>query len=72
MANFPVTMDTARAALSYLDSSDRVLWVKMGQALKSEFGDDGFDLFDNWSGQASNYDAKAVKATWRGFKAAAG
>lgn len=70
MANFPVTMDTARVALSYLDSSDRVLWVKMGQALKSEFGDDGFDLFDNWSGQASNYDAKAVKATWRGFKAA--
>ena len=43
---FPVTQDTARVALQYIDAHDRTLWVKIGQALKSEFADDGFYLFD--------------------------
>lgn len=70
MAKYPVTMDTARAALAHIESTDRALWVKMGQALKSEFGEDGLELFDQWSETAANYDENAVKATWRGFKAA--
>ena len=65
---FPVTQDTARVALQYIDAHDRTLWVKIGQALKSEFGDEGLHLFDEWSATATNYDSKAVKSTWKGFK----
>ena len=65
---FPVTQDTARVALQYIDAHDRPLWVKIGQALKSEFGDDGLHLFDEWSATATNYDSKSVKSTWKGFK----
>lgn len=68
MDKFPVTQDTARRALAHLDASDRDFWVKIGQALKSEFDDDGFTLFDEWSASASNYDSKAVKTTWKGIK----
>ena len=65
----PVTLETARRALTYIAADERATWVKMGAALKSEYGEAGFDLFDQWSETAANYDAKAVKATWRGFNA---
>lgn len=65
---FPVTQATARVALQYLDAHERALWVKIGQALRSEFGDEGLHLFDEWSATATNYDSKAVKSTWKGFK----
>lgn len=63
-----ISLDTARAALSYVDSSERDVWVKMGQALKSEFGEDAFDVFDQWSGESSNYKAADCKAVWRSIK----
>ena len=66
--NYEVTQETARRALVHVDPNERALWVKMGAALKSHFGEDGFNLFDDWSATAGNYDAKAVKTTWKGFK----
>jgi len=40
-------------------------------ALKSELGDDGFSLFDEWSKEAHNYESKAAISTWRSFKGGA-
>jgi len=40
-------------------------------ALKSELGDGGYSLFDEWSKSADNYDYKSVKAVWRSFKGGA-
>ena len=70
--NYEVTQETARRALVHVDPNERALWVKMGAALKSHFGEDGFNLFDDWSATAGNYDAKAVKTTWKGFKSSGG
>ena len=69
MSNYPVTMETARRALAYLDASDTALWVKCGMALKSEFGEEGFSLWDEWSATAANYDAKACKTRWKSIRA---
>ena len=69
MRNYPVTMETARRALACLDASDTALWVKCGMALKSEFGEDGFSLWDEWSATAANYDAKACKTRWKSIRA---
>jgi putative DNA primase/helicase len=63
------TLDTIKAALTYLPSHERELWTKVGMALKAELGDSGFDVFDTWSQNAENYDAGAVKSVWKGFKA---
>lgn len=57
-----------RDALSFLDPDDRDLWVKMGMAVKVELGAAGFDLWDEWSSTAPNYNAKAAKSSWKSFK----
>ena len=41
-------------------------------ALKSEFGDTGFAMFEEWSQAAENFDIKAVKSTWKSFKLGGG
>lgn len=56
-------------ALAYIHSyEDRDSWIRMGAAIKSELGDVGFGLWDDWSKQASNYDAKEAKQTWKSLK----
>src|SRR5471030_441577 len=65
---FPVSVEVARAALACIPSDDRDVWWRMGMALKSEFGEDGFDLFHDWSERGASFDGKAVKSTWLSFK----
>lgn len=55
-------------ALSHIDPADRNTWVKVGAALKTELGEDGFSVWDNWSQNADNYDAKAAHSTWKSLK----
>ncbi|MGZ9045942.1 MAG: DUF927 domain-containing protein [Telluria sp.] len=57
-----------RAALTFIPADDRDLWWRIGMALKSELGDDGYSLFLEWSEKGASFDAKAAKATWKGFK----
>jgi len=66
---FPVSVEAARAALAVIPSDDRDVWCRMGMALKSEFGDGGLELFEEWSERSSSFDLKAVKSTWKSFKA---
>src|SRR5471030_219791 len=65
---YPVSVDAARAALTFIPSNDRDLWWRIGMALKSEFGEGGYDLFNDWSESGASFDAKAVKSTWLSFK----
>ncbi|MFY9178642.1 MAG: PriCT-2 domain-containing protein [Venatoribacter sp.] len=60
------------SALDYLDSSDREVWIKVGMAIKSEFGNDGYDTWLQWSQTAHNYEAAAAKSSWKSFKANGG
>ncbi|WP_454731133.1 MULTISPECIES: DUF927 domain-containing protein [Cupriavidus] len=66
------TTDKIRAALACIPAEERDLWVRMGMALKHEFGDDGWQLFSDWSETASNYDGTAAAATWKSCKASGG
>lgn len=61
---------TAEGMLSFVDGcEDRETWVAIGMALKSEFGDNAFAAWDQWSANAANYSAPACRSSWRGFKA---
>ncbi len=54
--------------LQGIPSNDRDIWINVGMSIKSELGDEGFSVFDEWSQRASNYDANAVKSVWRSFR----
>lgn len=70
VSNLEFSMDDVRAALSYLDESDMDLWVRMGMAIKGEFGESGFDIWDNWGQGYSKYKAKEAQSRWKSFKIA--
>ncbi|WP_066570549.1 LPD7 domain-containing protein, partial [Snodgrassella sp. CFCC 13594] len=61
-------IDDIRFALSYVDPQERDMWVKMGAALKDELGNDGFDVWDQWSQQSSNYQPRDTKDVWKSLK----
>lgn len=71
--NAPVNgVSEITTALSYIPAQERETWVRMAMAVKAELGEDGFTLWDSWSQNASNYNAKAAKSVWKGIKAAGG
>ena len=68
--HLPLDIRTAEGMLAFVDGADdREVWVAIGMALKSEFGDAGFDAWDRWSQSAGNYNPKSCVSSWRGFKA---
>jgi putative DNA primase/helicase len=44
-------------------------WARVAMAIKSELGDQGAQLFDEWSARGANYDKRATRDTWRSVKA---
>lgn len=56
-------------ALNFISSDmPREDWARIGAALKTEFGEEGFDIFNNWSQDAPNYDLSATKSTWKSLR----
>ena len=53
------------SALAFIPADHRETWVAMAMAVKSEMGDAGFDLWDQWSQTADNYNAQAARSVWR-------
>jgi putative DNA primase/helicase len=67
------TMDQVQDALQFLSADEsRDDWVRIGMAIKAEFGDVGFDLFNDWSMGSDKYDRKNMRGTWKSIKASGG
>jgi len=60
--------DDICSMLSAIDAHDRTGWLNIGMALKSELGDNGFAMFDDWSQTADNYKASDTRSVWRSFR----
>lgn len=58
-----------RTALSYIDSNDRDIWVCMGAGIKTELGESGFDVWDEWSQNSAKYQVKTTQQVWKSLKA---
>lgn len=55
--------------LSFVSNHDYGVWIKIGMAIKAQFGDAGFNLWANWSsGNYSSFNVKECEAKWRSFK----
>lgn len=58
-----------RNALDHINPQEREIWFRMGSGIKTELGDDGFEIWDKWAQKdAKGYDAKASKSTWKSIK----
>jgi len=55
-------------ALRFIPADDRETWVRIGMAIKSEIGDSGFSIWDDWSQTAGNYNETAAMDVWRSIK----
>lgn len=62
--------ERVRSALSHLNPNDRDVWVRAGTCIKAEFGDAGFDLWDEWGSQAESHRAASAQAVWKSINAA--
>jgi hypothetical protein len=62
-----LTADDIWSMLLAIPAYDREDWIRVGMALKSYLGDNGFVLFDDWSKTSGNYHASAVRSTWRSY-----
>lgn len=60
--------ERVRSALSHLDPNDRKVWVRLAMAIKSEFGESGFDLWDEWGCQSESHKASDARSVWRSVK----
>ena len=56
------------AALSFIPAHDRDVWCKIGMAVKSELGEEGFSLWSDWSQNADTYKPTDARAVWKSFK----
>jgi len=63
-------MKRMQSALSFIPPDDREVWLMCAMALKSEYGDAAFDVWDDWSRTGRNYNEQAARATWRSCKGA--
>ncbi|WGG48939.1 DUF5906 domain-containing protein [Rugamonas sp. DEMB1] len=64
----PASLDTARQALEFVSPVDRKVWIRMGMALKSEFGEPAKDVWMNWAQGSDDFDPRAAASSWRSFK----
>lgn len=61
----PTSISEIETALDYIDNHDRMRWLKIGAALKSELGEDGFSIWDKWSQSAKNYNKGVMNSQWK-------
>ena len=57
------------AALEYIPADDRRTWLRVGTALKTELGEDGYGAWDEWSKTSDAYDPAVMSAQWRSLRA---
>lgn len=53
------------SALSYIPADDRNTWVAMAMAIRSEMGEGGFEVWDQWSRTSDSYQAASAQSVWR-------
>ena len=63
------SIDRARNALRFVPAHDRDVWVKMAMSLKSEFGDEGHDVWMDWSQHDHSFNLTDAKAVWKSVDA---
>ncbi|MFA5959081.1 MAG: AAA family ATPase [Tatlockia sp.] len=64
----PELLVDLKSALQFIPADEERTWIAMGYALR-ELGDDGFNLWAEWSATSSKHQGDKDLARWDGFKA---
>lgn len=64
----PFTLEDMRTALLYISPENRDTWREVGMGLKAEFGEDAFELWDDWSEGGSTYNKADAGSVWRSMR----
>jgi putative DNA primase/helicase len=65
-----ITPELVKAALACIAPDvERETWVRLAMAIKSELGDAGFDVWNDWSQQGAGYSTSDARDAWRSIKA---
>lgn len=56
------------SALAFVPADDRDTWLRMGMAVKSELGEDGFSTWDSWSQGVDSYKASDACNVWKSIR----
>lgn len=54
-----------QAALRFVEPDERDTWVQVAIAIKSELGENGFEIWDSWSAGSKRYKEAAAKSVWK-------
>ena len=61
-----ITIEDAKQALEHLDPDCSMQqWIEIAAGLKHQFGDAGFDLWDEWSAKGTKYDKEGDETEYR-------
>jgi Bifunctional DNA primase/polymerase, N-terminal/AAA domain/Primase C terminal 2 (PriCT-2) len=64
-----LTLTQLRRALRKINPNDYEDWIAIGQALKQDYPDEGFELWTWWSSKSEKWPGeKAARVKWRSFK----
>lgn len=64
-----INLNLIERALTFIPASDYQIWLRVGMALKTKLGEEGFMLWDQWSkGCSEKYDPKEQCKKWASFK----
>jgi putative DNA primase/helicase len=61
-------MNRAASALQFISPVEREVWVSMGMALQSEYGDAARDVWMDWSRGADSFKEQDARAVWKSFR----
>ena len=65
-----ISFDEVEKMLGYISADINYSdWIAIGMAIKDEFGDAGFILWDKWSARSNKYKAAEMHGKWRSFSA---
>lgn len=67
-----VERNDVEAALRFIDPEPRENWLRIGKALKSEFGEGGRSIWDVWSQRSGKFNEPDQDKTWKHIKAEGG
>lgn len=65
----PISLYEAERALSFIEPREREVWLRMGAALKSEFGEEAKETWLRWSQQDQSFNAKSANSVWKSLRA---
>ncbi|MCS6922185.1 MAG: PriCT-2 domain-containing protein [Elioraea sp.] len=55
-------------ALCRVPADDRDVWIRIGMALHSAYGDDGYPIWLRWSQRSSKFNQHDAEVVWRSFR----